>query len=61
MAMWSQNLYKALQKFGRGACLIPVRFKFVTEAAADAALNIAYAKTWNGIEIKSRNINPNAT
>lgn len=38
MATWSQNLCKGLQKFGRGVCLIPVRFRFVTPDAADPAL-----------------------
>lgn len=38
MATWSQNLSKGLQKFGRGVCLIPVRFRFVTPDEADPAL-----------------------
>lgn len=44
IATWSQKLSKALQKFGRAVCLIPVRFRFVTPDAADPALIIAHAK-----------------
>lgn len=47
MATWSQKLCKVLQKFGRDACLIPVRFRLLTPEAADPALIIAYANNWN--------------
>ena len=46
-ATWSQKLRKGLQKFGRGECRIPVRFRLVTPEAADPALIIAYAKACN--------------
>lgn len=40
-----QNACKGLQKLGNAVCLMPVRFRFATPAAAEAALIIAYANT----------------
>ena len=42
IARWSQKKPRDLQKLGRGMCLIPVLFIFVTPKAADPPLTIAY-------------------
>jgi hypothetical protein len=44
--MWLQNQSDGLQKSGKVVCWIPVLFRFMTSAATETTLLIAYAKVY---------------